>query len=86
MITSYVLLKKAINNTSMSDLTNDINKLIFVLVLIFTLSTIYMFGLGSYYKFLFSKDLRQELELIITPLFDLAVLVVILFLQNRNFG
>lgn len=84
LIISYYFIKKAMQDQLAMGTRKDLNWMYFMLVLIFTLSTLYILIFGQKASWLYATE--HELELVITPLLDAAIIILILMLQNKNFG
>jgi hypothetical protein len=56
-----------------------------VLVVCYTLRTIFLFGQGDYYRVVKQKFWRMEIEIVFWAFFDLMALGPVLLMHQKNF-
>ena len=89
LVLSYFYLQKAFKATFevevVAKLSKTVNRLFLILVVCYTLRTIFLFGQGDYYRYVKKKFWRLELEIILWAIFDLMALGPVLMMHQKNF-
>ena len=90
LILSFVKLNKSMRkrflNAELRNLSKSINLLFLVLVVSFTLRTLFLLFEGRYQFIIHQQYWRLQLQLILWPFFDFLALCPILVMHHKNFG
>lgn len=90
LILSFIKLNKSMKkrflNVELINLSKSIHLLFLVLVVSFTLRTIFLLFEGHYQYFVYQEYWRLQLQLVLWPFFDFLALCPILVMHHKNFG